>query len=155
MHIDILGYRFTLVATIKKLVTVNGIDSIVDEKLNTHILLWDFDAVPLDDIIESLTIVQLKYILPRIRILQTKRGYHAYCFAERSYSETLRILSSTQYADDNHFKIGVMRGYWTLRITPKSKKDTGFKLVYVIESQVPENLNVLERLIMSKYKTHF
>lgn len=90
---------------------------------DSHMLLWDFDNANLSDISNSLYKIQRRYKLPPIYIIQSSpENYHAYCFASRSFREVISILSSTPEIDENYLRLGVVRGYYTLRITPRANE---------------------------------
>lgn len=87
-----------------------------------HILMWDFDDSWDSTLYSTLGAIQKRFALPRIDILATgKQGhYHAYCFYSTAWPDALRILASTKGLDQQFFRLGVLRGYWTLRIVEKN-----------------------------------
>lgn len=96
----------------------------VNSKLNEdgrHMLLWDFDGVKLDDVVKTLNDLQVEFALPSIHVLcSTVDGnWHAYCFESLPWAEMLYILLRTTGLDQQFLKLGVFRGYMTLRITDK------------------------------------
>jgi len=86
-----------------------------------HILMWDFDDVPLKRVKLELQRVQIRYGLPDIYILNTgkKNHYIAYCFKRVSFELAREILASCHSIDPEFYRLGVYRGRWTLRIGPK------------------------------------
>jgi len=108
-----------------------GVNSFVDEY--HHILMWDFDDVPLEIVRRSLKIVQHRYMLSDIHILRTKEpdNYIAYCFTSCEWRMAVEIIAQTQYVDWQFFRFGVYRGHFTLRVTPKG--DRHIKLVERLE----------------------
>lgn len=154
MKYEIFGlrFRFNPSISIKKVVNVAGIDSDIAND-DRHILLWDFDNVNLSDMTKTLKTLQRRWALPRIVIIESSvKHYHAVCIKAMPYPLVLNILASTKDIDWTYFKLGVMRGYWTLRITPKSGKD---KITFVQElpSSVSEDIWALKYLKLSEYIT--
>jgi len=151
MKIEIGNIRIRIDSPIyvSRIVDVEGINSKIGAE-NHHILLWDFDDVVLRDLELELMSLQIAYKLPTIYIVESSTAghYHAYAFAKKSLPETLLILSSTNYLCQTYFKIGVMRGYWTLRISPEKGQ---FRLVSTIKSNVPEC--DLSELTTLRYRT--
>jgi len=86
-----------------------------------HILMWDFDYTALRDVLRSLLGVQNSYQLPDILILETKEdtNYIAYCFAEYDIKDALGIVLETPLVCWNFWRLSVMRGFFTLRFSPK------------------------------------
>lgn len=87
-----------------------------------HILMWDFDDVPFENVWHALTLVKQKYDLSTIYLLRSsEKGdhFHALCFDEVPWPQAVIIVKDTMGVDDAFWKIGVLRGYFTLRITPK------------------------------------
>lgn len=118
---------------------VVGVNSKVGE--DEHILMWDFDNTSIERVKETLGILQMLYNLPNIYILQTKetRSYHAYCLHKTSFQDACWTLSSTSGIDMTYYRLGVTRGYWTLRISPKSGRD--IVPMDVLKSNVPEDVS--------------
>ncbi|GAJ03054.1 unnamed protein product, partial [marine sediment metagenome] len=94
-----------------------------------------------DDVKTALVDVQREFRLARIYLLNTGlEGYwHAYCFQAHSWADTLRILASTPGIDRVFFKIGAIREYFTLRFTPKKRRD--FKPAVILPSKIPEDVD--------------
>lgn len=153
MKIELFNYRVRLDMSIKKLVEVEGINSNLDDNNKEHILLWDFDEIPLSKIVASLKLIQYRHSLPKIYIVSSSiNHYHAYCFTRQSKAKAMYILISTKYIDETYFKLGIVRGYWTLRITPKQVNNK-FMSVINLDSKVPEDLTTTKLLQTVKYNT--
>lgn len=120
---------------------------------NRHMLLWDFDDVDdLASIETTLIDLRIRYKLPTIYIVQSSvNKYHAYCFSARSFRETIHILTETPQIDMVYLRIGVARGYFTLRITPR-KKDKPFRLVKTLASIYPAEMRV-KAMTVNEYLT--
>lgn len=117
-----------------------------------HILLWDFDYASLTDIVLSLVAVQLQYHLPNIYIVQSSPdSYHAYCFASRTFREVVEILAATTTIDITYLRLGMVRGYYTLRITSR-KNEPNLKTVEVLESSFINEVNPLD-VTINEYLT--
>ena len=116
-----------------------------------HILLWDFDNGTLSKIISELKKLQIKYKLPKIYIIESSvNSYHAYCFVSRSFRETIHILSDTSIIDMVYLRLGMVRGYYTLRITPR--RNDKFRLVKVLKSAHLQEMDFSDTTI-NKYLT--
>ena len=83
--------------------------------------MWDFDDVTFKDVKGALWVIQKKHNLPDILILETKEGtnYIAYCFAEYDIKSPLGIVLETPLVCWNFWRFSVMRGFFTLRFSPK------------------------------------
>jgi hypothetical protein len=117
-------HRLTL--TFARIAKVIGVNSELED--GRHILMWDFDAVPLDVVVESLKKVQARYLLSDIHICRTKEphNYIAYCFSSQEWRTACEIVASTQNVDWQFFRFGVYRGHFTLRVTPKNNRQIKF-----------------------------
>lgn len=151
MHLrfDFKGYRFYVALTHSQ--QVKGVNSKLPD--GKHFLMWDFDNVEEKDVKSALGNVQIKFKLSRIFLLNTgvKNYWHAYCFKAKSYPDTLRILASTDFLDEVYFKIGVIRGYFTLRYTPKKGRD--FIPAIILPSIYKEDVDPYEVCSFVKYWT--
>ena len=116
-RIDIGAIRFTWSVAI--VVRVVGVNSYLQD--GSHILMWDFDDVPLEDIKQALRVVQSRYFLSDIYILETKekQNYCAYCFTAVSWRQAVEILAATNYLDMKYLKWCLFRSRFTLRVGPK------------------------------------
>ena len=154
MKIEKFGFRFRADISFSRTAKVSGIDSdIQDDDSGRHILLWDFDDTALPLIINELTTLQNRWALPDIRIMQSSlNSYHALCFKALPYPLVLNILSSTKYLDLTYFKLGIVRGYFTLRYTSKDKKNK-ITLARVLKSDVSADNWAVPLLKISDYTT--
>lgn len=151
MKIELLNWRFRIIFDITKLVEVEGVNSVMGD--NQHILLWDFDEEKLDIIKLCLEQTQNLFNLSDIYIVESSpEHYHAYCFRVCDLPQTLFILSSTPHIDMTFFKLGVIRGYWTLRITTKNK-DQKFRLVHILKSYEHTEIALIKKLKICRYIT--
>ena len=118
-----------------------------------HFLMWDFDDTPMNVVKQSLSYVQKKWRLAPIYIVNTGLHdyYHAYCFSAKDWGTTLHILADTPELDQMFFRIGVIRGYFTLRFTPKHNRD--FKPALILGSKVREDINPYEICSFITYDT--
>lgn len=116
-----------LTFTCARITKVIGVNSRLDD--DRHILMWDFDDVPLDKVIEALEVVRHRYWLSDIYILETKKdtNYIAYCFTVLDWHRVVEIIAQTELVDWNFFKYGVYRGRFTLRVTAKNGRTPKFK----------------------------
>ena len=120
--------------------------------LSEHCLLWDFDYSKADDIYKSLKVVQKQYSLPSIYLIQSSQdSYHAYCLVAKTFREVIAILSATPEIDLTYLKLGIVRGYFTLRITPR-KNEPNFR-IYKILPSVYKNEMMFEDLTINEYLT--
>lgn len=148
MIVDYKNWRFRLHCSLKKYVEVEGINSVLPN--GQHILMWDFDDTPLEKITESLLKIQSDWDLSHIYIVQSSsEHYHAYCLELFSLGQAMHILADTKYIDLMYLKLGVVRGYWTLRISPEKGK---FQLVETLISR-HRNVKNIQDLKTVEYRT--
>jgi len=131
---------------------VYGVNSKVGE--DEHFLMWDFDDVPLGDVLWALKRVQREYALPKIYVLSSGKRDHyvAFCFKRCSYRQAAEIIIATPYVDLQFWRCGVIRWRWTIRITPKAG-NRDLSLVCTLESSVPEDVKLSEVKSFVKYET--
>jgi len=136
---------------IVRVVDVVGVNSKLPD--GNHILMWDFDETDLDTVIKSLLITQRVYELPNIYILETKKdtNYIAYCFKRVDWRKAQEIVIFTKGVDPLFWRYGVLRGHFTLRVTPKCGRMP--KLVWVIPGVAPEDASIPELKSWTKYET--
>ncbi len=117
--------------TIARITKVIGVNSNLED--GSHILMWDFDDVPLEDVKIELKKVQTRYFLSDIYILETrpKTNYIAYCFSSQCWRRAVEIVASTNLVDYQFFRFGVYRSHFTLRVTKKDGRIP--KLVSTLE----------------------
>jgi len=120
-----------------------GVCSKVYQEKDKHILLWDFDEIGLDDVIASLYCLQETYDLPSIYIVSSSPfRYHAYSFTARTFREVIHILSATPEIDLEYLRLGMARGYYTLRIS--ERKGEAFILLHTLLSLKPDEVSPLD-----------
>ena len=108
-----------------------------------HMLLWDFDHISLRKLTGNLEFIQQKYNLPCIYIIKTSiSGYHAYCFTKEKLRKVIHILSDTSGIDMAYLRLGMVRGYYTLRFS--NRENDSLKLVKILPSKVPEKISPLD-----------
>jgi hypothetical protein len=87
-----------------------------------HILMWDFDKQKLEDIKKNLKVIQVRYFLSDIHILETNHeegNFIAYCFTRTPWRRAVEIVSATYGVDWQFIRISVFRGWFTLRTGAK------------------------------------
>lgn len=129
--------------TIAHIGKVIGVNSWLND--GNHILMWDFDDTSLDIVKQALKVVQSRYLLSDIYVLETKEktNYNAYCFSSCCWRRAVEIVAQTEHVCWSYFKMSVIREHLTLRVTPKQGRTP--KLVAVLEGFVlpdctPEDL---------------
>ena len=128
-----------------------GVASKIYKEEDKHILLWDFDNIELPIVIKSLRVLQKLYKLPTIYIVSSSvSNYHAYSFAARTFREVIHIISGTPEIDTMYLRLGLVRGYYTLRVS--ERKGEIFQLVKILNSVVPDEVNPLD-VCVSDYMT--
>lgn len=148
-RISIFHWRLTF--TIAPVSNVIGVNSLLPD--GKHIIMWDFDDIPLNVIEVALAWVQYDHDLPNIYILTTgaKDHYIAYCFERCTWRQSIEIVASTLYVDPSFFRFGVYRKKWTLRVSPKESRKP--KLVLTLTSPKPETASISELNSWVKYET--
>lgn len=146
-----LPFNYQLRVYFSRLEKRQGVGSQVFNGGDKHILLWDFDNKKLSSVIGSLLTLQQHYKLPSIYIISTSiNRYHAYSFTARSFREVIHILSDTPEIDVAYLRLGVARGYYTLRVS--KRKGENFRLVKILTSVLPDEVNPLD-VSISEYLT--
>jgi len=140
-----------LTFSVSKIEDVIGVNSMIGDK--DHILMWDFDYTNKYKVARALSWAQDIFYLPAIYILKTaeKKGFHAYCFARKSFQEACHILAATKHIDMNYFRMGAFRGYWTLRVSKKSGRS--FELCDVLPGYGSEDVELRELKRFTMYDT--
>jgi len=143
--------RWRLTFTMAPVTEVVGVNSRLPD--GSHILMWDFDDTDLTEVMGVLTMVQDLYNLPKIYIFETKpnSNYIAFCFKRTSWRRAVEIVASTKGVDWNFFKYSIYRGWFTLRVGPKCGRVP--RLMWILESDVPEDCTVLDLKRWVKYET--
>jgi hypothetical protein len=143
------NWKFTF--TFAQVTDVIGVNSTLPD--GNHILMWDFDNVPLSHVETALKTKQQTEGLPNIYILNTGKpnNYIAYCFKACSWRNAYGIVASTPFVDWNFIKYAAVRGHFTLRVSPKNGRKP--RLVKVLKSRVPETASIRELRSWVKYET--
>lgn len=131
-------WRFTF--TFAPVVDVVGVNSLM--RNGAHILMWDLDQSPCRRVKGRLEYIQKKHHLSDIYILRSSKpnNYIAYCFTAFSWWDAKRIIADTWGVDEQFFKYGVYRSYFTLRVSAKEGQRP--RLVAVLPSEVPETAKI-------------
>lgn len=149
VKLTIGSWRFTF--SMAPITHIIGVNSRLED--GDHIILWDFDATDFWTVHDTLQNVQRVYNLPRIYIRETSKGtgYHAWCLKRTAWRKLVEILAFTKGVDWNYFKYGIYRKVFTLRVSPKCGRK--IRTVHVLESRVPEDVQVPELRSWVKYET--
>jgi len=142
-------WRFTL--TFFMSTHTHGVNSNLPD--GNHILMWDFDDVPLKDVDEALRLIQRDYELPQIYLLWTGKGnnFIAYCFKKLRWEYAVSTVAMTPYVDYNFFRFSVLRKHFTLRIDKKEGRKP--RLLYIIPSKVKEDCSIADMESFVTYET--
>lgn len=134
-----------------KITKVIGVNS--ELKDGNHILMWDFDDVPLLSVIHSLKMVQAQYQLSDITILRTKEpdNYNAWCFTKTPWAKAIEIAAATDYIDWGYFRYSVWRYHFTLRTSPKAGRES--KPVAILEGYRKPTASVQDLKYWVEYET--
>lgn len=155
MNIDIknkIRIRFGVYFSIRKLEKRSGVCS-QSYKTDKHICLWDFDESDYSLVILELNRLMRQFRLPDIYVFKSSPGhYHAYSFTARLFREVINILSATKCIDIMYLRLGMARGYYTLRFSPKAGNKV--ELITVIESKYPEEMPKNEVTINEYFTTN-
>lgn len=145
----IKNWRMTL--TIARIAKVIGVNSELEN--GRHILMWDFDEIPLVEVCFDLGIVQTRYHLSDIHICRTKEpdNYIAYCFTSQEWKTAVEIVAQCHAVDWQFLRFGVYRGHFTLRVTPKNERE--IKLAYRMEGYELPDCNPSDLKSWVRYET--
>lgn len=170
-RITLFRWRFTF--SIAPTSKVTGVNSTLQD--GNHIIMWDFDDVPLMTVVSRLRDIQAMYQLPQIRIFETKKpkpklfgitdkskrklwkdgeihgNYIAWCFKRLPFIKALEIVVTTKGVCWGYIKWSVYRKHFTSRVTPKDFRK--INLAYVLLSDVPEDVAVEELRSWVHYET--
>ena len=148
-RLNIGSLRLTL--TVAHITKVIGVNSELTD--GNHILMWDFDDIPLTHVIGALREVQTRYFLPDIVILETKErhNYCAWCFTCLPWRRAIEIVAATRGVDWNFFRYSVWRYHFTLRTTPKDGRDS--KRVVTLPGYEPDSATVDDLRYWVEYET--
>lgn len=138
-------------ASIRKIEDIKGMCS--NTKNGKHILMWDFDGTYFGYVSAHLREVQARYQLPKITILETKddMNFIAYCFEEMEWKDALAIVLDTEGVCWNYFRLSVIRGYFTLRYSPKAGRIPYFRAE--IPGNTPATIGVDDLVHAINYET--
>ncbi len=141
--------RVTL--TIAKIAKVIGVNSELEN--GRHILMWDFDDVPLSHVCTDLRRVQTRYFLSDIHICRSKEpdNYLAYCFTSQDWRSAVEIVAQTRLVDWQFLRFGVYRGHFTLRVTPKNDRE--IKLAHRLDGYDQPDCNPSDLKSWVRYET--
>jgi len=149
LQLRIGNWKFTF--TFAQVCDVVGVNSVLED--GRHILMWDFDDLPLETVEVILKAQQREHRLPRIYILNTGKPNHyiAYCFKRLPWRKAYAIVASTPCVDWNFLKYAAHRGHFTLRVSPKNGRK--IRLAKILESPIPEDVKIRELRSWVKYET--
>ncbi len=130
-------YRFSF--ALRKYIKAVGVVNHAGE--GKYFLIWDFDYVPEEHVIASLVYIQDEYKLSPIYVVKTglQGGFHAYCFTAFDWADLVTVIMHTPYVDKGFVKLGILRGYFDLRISEKP----GRKLQHhcILPSEIPADID--------------
>lgn len=133
-----LPLKRKLVVILRKYHRVLGVSSKLPD--GRHILMWDFDGISRQEVMTSLLLVQSYYRLPEIRVVETRDShFHGFCFEPYHFDQAMVILHTTPGIDETYWKMGVLRGYWTLRFYPR--KPEPFRLIARLPGRGPGSID--------------
>ena len=149
MRLRIKRAGWHLYLEIYRSVRFEGVNSLLAN--GDHFIMWDFDEQDVTEVASALRQVQKEFKLPTIYLVNTgkPKSWHGYCFKRVKYPLLLHILAATKGMDRMWFNIGVLRGFFTLRYTPRSGRE--FKPAYVLPGKVIEDVNPYELTNFSRY----
>lgn len=95
-----------------------------------HIVMLDYDDLPIEMVLEDALSIQRKYKLPDMLVMESShKKYHVLCFTDLEIDELYKIMMDSKCCEKfrrcfmfNHFA--------TLRITPKKNKITLYKRLF-------------------------
>ena len=136
----IFNWRFTF--TFAPVTDLIGVNSTLPD--GNHIIMWDFDNIPIELIELMLKWVQDYFDLPNIYILNTGTPHHfiAYCFERCTWRQSVEIVAMTEHVDPNFFKYGVYREHWTLRVSKKEGRKP--QILKTLKSSAKETVSISE-----------
>lgn len=116
-----------------------------------HFLMWDFDETPLEQLKDELTIIQGKYKLPRIWLINSglPDHYHANCFKALDWVTCRSIIADTPSVDKKFLAIGILRGFFTLRYSPVEGRE--WQPATILVSGTPEDVDPFELTSFATY----
>lgn len=149
MKIDLLNYRFSF--SLNKTEIRQGACSQKYDSEDEHCLLVDCDNITFKQFSYRMRKIQTKYILPDVFILQSsENSFHAYCFCSRTFREIIHILTDIPAIDMMYVKLGIIRGYYTLRFSDRNNDK--MQLVKILKSPYPDEMQPCD-ITINEYKT--
>lgn len=114
----------TVTCAIQRVKRVEGFISRLDTTPEKHIIMWDFDDVTRRQVRDALWDVMERLRLPDVYFWHTGRdgSYHAVCLDPFDFSDVIHALMLTRHVEPAYIALSVMRGYCTLRYTPKGNE---------------------------------
>jgi len=143
--------KWRLTFTIARVTDVIGVNSKLPD--GKHILMWDFDDVPLKNVITALMDIQADYELPNIYIVNSGKPKHymAYCFKRTDWRKAVQIVINTKHVDYAFIKYGLYREHFTLRVSPKNGRK--IKHICTLPGFTEEDADIKELRSWVKYET--
>jgi len=137
--------------TIATVVDVLGVNSKLPD--GKHILMWDFDKQPLEQVRTALMDTMFQFKLPKVYILKTSEpnNYIAYCFKRCDWATARAIVGMTKGIDEAFYKWAVFRKRFTLRVG--AKLGITPKFADMIYSMYDEDATIEELRSWVKYET--
>jgi hypothetical protein len=110
-------YRFTV--ALIRFESTYGLNSKLAD--GNHVLMWDFDGVGSDIVIDGLRYAQKRFQLPNIYLFGSSPPNHylALCLQRTPWVEVVHIITSIPIIDSQWLRGGVSRQYFTIRIGMK------------------------------------
>jgi len=88
-----------------------------------HVHMWDFDAVPLHNVVQALRVIQWRESMGPIHVIHSSPGdnYQAVCLQTATRFDAMRRVSDTAYVDPRFVRWMNARGWATLRLSVKKR----------------------------------
>jgi len=126
LNFTAFGYYFGIAINWKKLQNdvIGYTNRCMDGK---YIITLDYDGLELEWIEQEIKAIQETFGLGNFYIFKSNKGYHAVCLDKVTLNYYLKIASNTS-VDEDYINVPLRYGkkLWTLRITPKNKKEINF-----------------------------
>jgi len=97
-----------------------------------HILMWDFDDLPLEDVVVEIGQIIQYFRLPCAEIFDTGKSNHWHVVIRKRVPWWLarHIVAAAEHVDKSFFLYGIWRNYFTLRFSAKNGRQP--RLVMVV-----------------------
>ena len=165
MMLTLKSFGITFQVSMRRSPRVHGINSVLRGNVpgeNKHAILMDIDSAPsLLELCHVLDRLLEKYTISDAHILRSSGNpddektwkYHIYIFTAVSLVRAFEILNDpiVHYSDKMHVKLGIMRDYWTLRITSKDYK---YQKLAVVPGYAPANVSPRDLKERETYYRH-